>query len=281
MPRPLPPNLLPALRIHPSLQALDIPVQTWLDAHPSHHLLVSAVVSHSPRCFSAAEEDDGEEPRVLLLQRASTDSAPLVWELPGGGCGFDEDDDSENETVLSAVARELWEETGLAARSIDGLVVPRVIDSRKGEGGTAAASAADDGWEFLEPEFGLPHEEGGDGGPTRRPLWRLLCFLVTVEVTTPQSEGSEGGGVKSSGGDSGRSKFPLTDSPLPAVELDPAEHCAFVWATEGDVKRGDCCGLKLEWGGGDQRKDVILAGFRALREQRLRTAAEERKGQDH
>ncbi|KAK4250551.1 hypothetical protein C7999DRAFT_28888 [Corynascus novoguineensis] len=227
------------------------------------------------------KEEEGEEPRVLLLQRASTDSAPLAWELPGGGCGFDEDDDSENETVLSAVARELWEETGLAARSIDGLVVPRVIDGRKGEGGTAAAAAADDGWEFPEPQFGLPGEEGGGAGPTRRPLWRLLCFLVTVEVAAPAGEGSDGGGVKGSGGDTGRSKVLLLDSPPPAVELDPVEHCASVWATEGDVKKGDCCGVKLEWGGGDQRKDGIHAGFRVLREQRLRTAAEERKGQGH
>lgn len=37
---------------------------------------------------------------------------PLRWEVPGGAC------DDEDETVLHAVARELWEESGLRATHI-------------------------------------------------------------------------------------------------------------------------------------------------------------------
>ena len=37
---------------------------------------------------------------------------PNLWETPGGAC------DDEDQTILYAVARELWEETGLMAESI-------------------------------------------------------------------------------------------------------------------------------------------------------------------
>ncbi|KAK8058577.1 hypothetical protein PG994_009025 [Apiospora phragmitis] len=56
------------------------------------------------------EEEDAD--RVLLVQRAPHDSMPLRWEVPGGAC------DDEDETVLHAVARELWEESGLRAAHI-------------------------------------------------------------------------------------------------------------------------------------------------------------------
>ncbi len=55
-------------------------------------------------------------PRVLLLQRASSDEAPDKWEPPGGAC------DNDDETILHAATRELWEEAGLDAAQIGGLV---------------------------------------------------------------------------------------------------------------------------------------------------------------
>ncbi|OSS52832.1 hypothetical protein B5807_02509 [Epicoccum nigrum] len=55
-------------------------------------------------------------PRILLLQRAASDSNPNKWEPPGGAV---DDDDA---TVLHAVARELVEETGLRAARIGGPV---------------------------------------------------------------------------------------------------------------------------------------------------------------
>ena len=51
-------------------------------------------------------------PRILLIQRAAADSMPYHWEIPGGGC------DDEDESILYSVARELWEEAGLKAKSI-------------------------------------------------------------------------------------------------------------------------------------------------------------------
>ena len=56
------------------------------------------------------------EPRLLLLQRAASDSSPNKWEPPGGAC------DDDDESILHAAARELWEETGLQAVRFDGLV---------------------------------------------------------------------------------------------------------------------------------------------------------------
>jgi 8-oxo-dGTP pyrophosphatase MutT (NUDIX family) len=68
------------------------------------------------------------EPRVLLLQRAPTDSMPLRWEIPGGA--VDDDDPS----ILHACARELFEEAGLISEKIQDVVRPqgRVFPISKG-----------------------------------------------------------------------------------------------------------------------------------------------------
>lgn len=41
---------------------------------------------------------------------------PGCWEIPGGGC------DDDDESILHAVARELWEEVGLTTTRIGPLV---------------------------------------------------------------------------------------------------------------------------------------------------------------
>ncbi|RFU24726.1 hypothetical protein B7463_g11613, partial [Scytalidium lignicola] len=51
-----------------------------------------------------------EEGKVLVIQRATSDSMPNRWEIPGGGV------DDEDLTVLEGAARELWEEAGLVAK---------------------------------------------------------------------------------------------------------------------------------------------------------------------
>lgn len=53
---------------------------------------------------------------------------PGRWEIPGGGC------DDDEESILHAVARELWEEAGLNAASIGPLVgKPHFFVSRSGK----------------------------------------------------------------------------------------------------------------------------------------------------
>ena len=56
------------------------------------------------------------EGKVLVIQRASSDSMPNRWELPGGGA------DEEDPTVLYAAARELWEESSLVAKRFTHIV---------------------------------------------------------------------------------------------------------------------------------------------------------------
>jgi 8-oxo-dGTP pyrophosphatase MutT (NUDIX family) len=84
-----------------SLLSWNIPAYEWLVKHGKESewdgLATANVVFNS---------DD----RILLLQRAATDSMPNKWELPGGAV---DDDDS---TILHGAARELAEEAGLVAQ---------------------------------------------------------------------------------------------------------------------------------------------------------------------
>lgn len=58
------------------------------------------------------------EYRVLLLQRAPTDSLPHFWEGPGGGV------DPQDASILAGAAREVFEESGLrVARFVDLIAV--------------------------------------------------------------------------------------------------------------------------------------------------------------
>lgn len=69
-------------------------------------------------------------PRILLVQRASTDSMPDLWEIPGGAV-------DEGETLLAGAAREVLEESGLVAKKIVKLLVhDKIAGGREGvEGG--------------------------------------------------------------------------------------------------------------------------------------------------
>jgi 8-oxo-dGTP pyrophosphatase MutT (NUDIX family) len=54
--------------------------------------------------------------KILLIQRAATDSMPNRWELPGGAV------DDDDPTILHGAARELIEESGLVAKRFTHLV---------------------------------------------------------------------------------------------------------------------------------------------------------------
>ncbi|PHH89423.1 hypothetical protein CDD83_6076 [Cordyceps sp. RAO-2017] len=83
---------------------------------------------------------------VLLIQRASHDFAPLMWEVPGGACEAEQD-----KTVLHALARELFEETALHLRRVN-----RRVDQVE-FGDTRA-----DGFIWRKVTFEVDVEEGDD-----------------------------------------------------------------------------------------------------------------------
>ncbi|KAL7625977.1 hypothetical protein AAE478_002746 [Parahypoxylon ruwenzoriense] len=88
----------------PSVAEFKLSLRAYLDAHPKFKgIAVGAFV------FNV-------EGKLLLVQRAAHDSLPLRWEIPGGAC------DHDDESLLHAVARELWEESGLRAKFIGSLV---------------------------------------------------------------------------------------------------------------------------------------------------------------
>lgn len=94
----------------PSVTKFAVSKHAYLKAHPeaSFKLIAAGVL--------VLYTNPSSEPRILLLQRAASDSNPHKWEPPGGA--VDDDDDS----ILHAAVRELWEEAGLQAARIAGPV---------------------------------------------------------------------------------------------------------------------------------------------------------------
>ncbi|RCI12492.1 hypothetical protein L249_0418 [Ophiocordyceps polyrhachis-furcata BCC 54312] len=84
----------------PSLTECNVPARTWLSNN---------INRHHPRLSGLATSTFVFNPsgRLLVLQRASDDSSPNLWEAPGGAV------DEGDATVLEAAARELREESGL------------------------------------------------------------------------------------------------------------------------------------------------------------------------
>ncbi|RYP21068.1 hypothetical protein DL765_002475 [Monosporascus sp. GIB2] len=210
--------------VSPSLAAFQKSLRAYLDADPQYDAIAvgACVFNNSNRTTTNAttaigdkhnntpapateKGKDEEEPRILLLQRAPTDSMPLGWEVPGGACDY------EDETLLHAVARELWEESGLRADSVEALVFP--------------GSGTDTGTGLIDPDVFF----------SRRGLRvRKVSFVVSIE---------EG----------------------PAdVRLDPAEHVAFLWATEEQARRGRCGDVALQFTTPRQRQ-IVLEAFKMRR----------------
>lgn len=159
-------------------------------------------------------------PRVLLVQRAPSDSMPLLWETPGGGC------DDDDITILHACVRELKEEAGLEATSIGPLVWCPATSAEI----TAKDSYTKGGFEGAE-------EIGCDCFFTR--TGKLIYkFSFMLEVQQPAE-----------------------------VVLDPAEHVAYLWATEEEVRNKKMKsddrneGIELRFTTEEQRK-VVLEAFK-------------------
>ncbi|KAF1930528.1 uncharacterized protein M421DRAFT_376172 [Didymella exigua CBS 183.55] len=87
-----------------------VPKSAYLGAHPE------AAFKSIGTAALVLDTCTPSKPRVLLLQRAASDSYPGKWEPPGGA--VDDDDLS----ILHAAVRELWEEAGLQAAYMGGPV---------------------------------------------------------------------------------------------------------------------------------------------------------------
>ncbi|KAJ9641588.1 uncharacterized protein PV06_03629 [Exophiala oligosperma] len=110
-------------RIDPSASPFTDSQAAYLSKHPDpqyDYIATGALV------FDTSENPS--LPRILLIQRSPDDSMPDRWELPGGGC------EDEDESILHTVARELWEEAGLRAKSISRPVgKAHIFSSRSGK----------------------------------------------------------------------------------------------------------------------------------------------------
>lgn len=97
---------------HPSTSSFAVPCGTYLSVNANEQFKYKFIAT------GALVFDASTPERILLIQRAASDSMPDRWETPGGGC------DNEDLSILHGVARELWEEVGLTAATIG----PRVGD---------------------------------------------------------------------------------------------------------------------------------------------------------
>ena len=100
--------------VNQSVAAFSVRMQTYVAQNPNHEL----GLNYRWLAVGAYVIDDARPPRILLIQRAESDSMPGRWEVPGGSV------DDEDATVLHGVARELFEEAGLRATEIG----PRIGD---------------------------------------------------------------------------------------------------------------------------------------------------------
>ncbi|KIM99741.1 hypothetical protein OIDMADRAFT_146347 [Oidiodendron maius Zn] len=95
---------------HPSNSPFTASSQVYISNQPGvkyKYLATGALVF---------DDSNSSAPRILLIQRSASDSMPGLWEVPGGGV------DDDDESILHAVARELWEEAAISTVSIGPLV---------------------------------------------------------------------------------------------------------------------------------------------------------------
>ncbi|KAJ5469204.1 hypothetical protein N7475_006956 [Penicillium sp. IBT 31633x] len=104
------------------LEYFTIPLPKFVAARPEFEgFAVGAYI------FSHADPT----PRVLLLQRALTDSMPGCWEGPGGACESETD-----RTLIDSLVRETLEESGLHVSRVLDLVAVDCWEQLRRSGGT-------------------------------------------------------------------------------------------------------------------------------------------------
>jgi 8-oxo-dGTP pyrophosphatase MutT (NUDIX family) len=109
--------------IPPTLSLFAVPMSSYLASHPAHVEILSGVLvfSKSKHGSAHASGHDRGPDKILLLQRASHDFMPNLWETPGGCV------DAEDATILHGAARELWEEAGLRVTAFRTMVGDAVV----------------------------------------------------------------------------------------------------------------------------------------------------------
>jgi 8-oxo-dGTP pyrophosphatase MutT (NUDIX family) len=95
-----------------SLAEWNIPAAEWL-ARNGEKLLEKNIKLDGVATGNIVFNPEG---KILVIQRASHDSMPNKWEIPGGAV------DDQDPTILYGAARELWEESGLVAKRFSRLV---------------------------------------------------------------------------------------------------------------------------------------------------------------
>lgn len=103
--------------IAPHLSYFNIPLADFTAARPEFENFGVGGYIFSEDADPPSEPASPSPPRILLIQRALTDSMPGCWEGPGGAS-----EPGEDSTLLDGVAREVLEETGLHVSRVVGLV---------------------------------------------------------------------------------------------------------------------------------------------------------------
>ncbi|KAI8223247.1 hypothetical protein K4K56_008872 [Colletotrichum sp. SAR 10_98] len=233
---PPPPNPPLAYTTLPKLNPYLVPyhpLPSTTDTDPrtlvTHRLAVGAAVLN----LSATP------PKVLVLQRSALEKAlPHKWELPGGAA------EAVDGNLVASTTRELWEETGLRAKTVLGLVgsyewagFGPSLDAPVGPGEQGFALPGGGVGIRGKPVEVPSVQTGGEGerspeAAKGRDAWRKFTYLVEVET---DGEGEA------------------------KIVIDPEEHEAFVWATEAEVQADRSGKFQFDWTSEHQKADILRA----------------------
>jgi 8-oxo-dGTP pyrophosphatase MutT (NUDIX family) len=178
-------NPPPKPRPIPGMPLVDCSLADFIVGQPQGftHVAVAAAVFH--------------QDRLLLVQRAETDSYPGHWELPGGSA------DPTDKSINESVARELFEETGLRMKRILTEILPPTTFST--------------GW------------------GKRQKTWLKVSFLV--EVTPESMARVEHEMEKQGQSQELTRKDSVIAVDPPAIKLHNKEHQKYVWISAEEVIR--------------------------------------------
>lgn len=196
--------------VAPHLEEFAVPFPTFRAANPNYAHFVGGGLIFSRTAVTEDQEikngTEGEKKpqpfRLLLLQRAFEDSYGGHWEGPGGSC------DPEDETLLDGAAREIFEEAGLRVSRFVELV-------------------GKDEWVKVRSD--------------RVDIVAKYTFLVEVHEAKPAVSGDDNDnhGLPADKLDDVTVAPGLERGWEYRIKLDPAEHRAFEWVTEEEVKQGE------------------------------------------